>query len=187
MESMKIATHGKVSLRELNLSQGGNNVRWLNEREDRILQTSLNSLERARQKTLNRLQHEVKGLHHTLREQVTIRSPTLSKKSHFPDDTDNIETKRSSTTVHSVTFKVPLHDEILASKLEDGARSLVEDLEESTLEHIALEGKLVKSALLVFINEICVLTLVFFVVKADSVGKYFQGSIVTPDWTGSSP
>lgn len=141
MESMKIATQGKVSLRELNLGQGGNNVRWLNDREDRILQTSLNSLERARQKTLNRLQHEVKGLHHTLKEQVTIRSPSISKKSYFPDKADNIETKRSATTVHSVTFKVPLHDEISASKLEDGARSLAEDIEESTLEYIALEGK----------------------------------------------
>ncbi|KAL9971425.1 hypothetical protein ACROYT_G023945 [Oculina patagonica] len=63
----------------------------------------------------------------------------MSKKSHLPDNADNVETKRSATAVHSVTFKVPLHDDISASKLEDGARYLVEDLEESTLEHIALD------------------------------------------------
>lgn len=161
MESMKIATHGKVSLRELSLGQGPNNVRWLNDREDRILQTSLNSLEKARQRTLNRLQHEVNGLHHTLRQQVTIRSPTLSKKSHLPDNADNIETKTSATTVRSVTFKVPSLDEIVASKLEDGTKGLVDDLDDANLEHIALEGKPVRRDLLVFINKICILTLVF--------------------------
>lgn len=141
MESMKIASHGKVSFRELNLTQGSNNVRWLNEREDRILQTSLNSLETARQKTLSRLQHEVKGLHHTLREQVTIRSPQLPRKSHFPDNMrDSTETKRSAT-LHTVTSKVTLHDENSGSQFADGAgKSLLEDLEDSTLEHIALEG-----------------------------------------------
>lgn len=151
MENMKIVTHGKLHLRELNLGQGGNNVRWLNDREDRILEKSLNSLERARQKTLSRLQHEVKGLHHTLREQVTIRSPQLLKKSHFPDNENySGETKRPATTIHSVTFNLP--DQILGRKPEDGARGLVEDLEESTLEHIALEGKSVKSVLRVVIK-----------------------------------
>lgn len=152
MENMKIVTHGKLHLRELNLGQGGNNVRWLNDREDRILEKSLNSLERARQKTLSRLQHEVKGLHHTLREQVTIRSPQLLKKSHFPDNEHyNGETKRPAATIHSVTFNLP--DQILGSKPEDGARGLVEDLEESTLEHIDLEGKPVRSVLRLVINK----------------------------------
>lgn len=160
MESMKIATQGKVNFSELSLKQGANNVRWLNDREDRILQTSLNSLERARQKTLNRLQHEVKGLHHTLREQVTIRSPTLSRKSHFPDKAGNIETKTS--TAHSVCFKVPLHDEIVASKLEDGTKGMVEGLEDANLEHIPLEGKPVTNVWHVFINKICILALVSF-------------------------
>ena len=142
MENMKIASHGKVSFRELNLAQGGNNVRWLNEREDRILQTSLNSLERARQKTLYRLQHEVKGLHHTLREQVAIRSPQLSKNSHFPDNArdNNTETKRSAT-LHTGVSLVPLHDENSGVQLVDAAgTSLFEDLEDSTLEQIALKG-----------------------------------------------
>ena len=142
MENMKIASHGKVSFRELNLSQGGNNVRWLNEREDRILQTSLNYLERARQKTLYRLQHEVKGLHHTLREQVAIRSPQLSKNSHFPDNArdNNTETKRSAAP-HTRASKVLLHDENSGSQLVDAAgRSLFEDLEDSTLEQIAFKG-----------------------------------------------
>ena len=144
MESMKIASHGKVNFRELNLTQGSNNVRWLNEREDRILQTSLNSLERARQKTLNRLQHEVKGLHSTLREQVTIRSKQASKTSHFLDNgRDNNETKRSAT-LHAVTSKIPLNDENnLGSQLVDGeGRDLYEDGDDSILEHIALGGKL---------------------------------------------
>ena len=142
MESMKIASQGKMSFRELNLTQGSNNVRWLNEREDRILQTSLNSLERARQRTLNRLQHEVKGLHHTLREQVSIRSPQLARNSHFPDNARDInsETKRSAT-LHPVTSKVPLRDENSGGQPVDATgRSLFEDLEDSALEHIALEG-----------------------------------------------
>ena len=144
MESMKIASQGKVSFREFNLTQGSNNVRWLNEREDRILQTSLNSLERARQKTLDRLQHEVKGLHHTLREQVTIRSPQFSKNSHFPDNARDINTEtKKSATLHTATSKVPLHDENSGSHWVDGAgRGWFEDLADSTLEDIALEGLL---------------------------------------------
>ena len=139
MESTKIASHGKVSFRELSLTQGGNNVRWLNEREDRILHTSLNSLERARQKTLYRLQHEVKGLH---REQVSIRSTQLSKISHFPDNAMDInpETKRSAT-LHTGTSKVPLRDENSGGHLVDAmGRNLFEDEEDSPLERIAFEG-----------------------------------------------
>lgn len=130
---MKVATRGKAGLRELNLGYGSNNVRCLNEREDRILQISLNSLEKARQKTLDRLQSEVKGLHSTLREQVTIRSQPIM----LLTDTDDSETytKISST----VTF-----DEncgILGTKPDNQAKSLedLDDLEDSTLEHITLE------------------------------------------------
>lgn len=135
---MKVATRGKVGLRELKLGHGSNNVRWLNDREDRILQTSLNSLEKARQKTLNRLQNEVNGLHYTLREQATVRSPPITKISLLTDiDKSETNTKLSST----VTFDE--NCEILGTKLDNWAKSL-EDLdnsEESTLEHIILEGK----------------------------------------------
>lgn len=145
MDNTKIVTHGKVSLRELNLGHGSNNVRWLNDREDRILKTSLTSLEKARQKTLHRLQSEVKGLHHTLREQATIRSPQVTRKSPHFTDTDNSETnaKRFST----VTFNP--NNEILGSKPEDhqptSPITVAEDLEDSALENIALEGKPVRS------------------------------------------
>lgn len=142
MENLKVAittSHTKLSLRELNLGQakGGSNVRWLNDREERLLQTSLTSLEKAHKKTLNRLQNEVKGLHHTLREQVTVRSPQLTKEAHLPDK-DDTETKRPSTTINTVTFN--LQGEILAqSRTEEGTRiSATEEFE----EHIALEGEL---------------------------------------------
>ena len=140
MENMKVATAGqvKLSLRELNLKHGGNNVRWLNDREEKLLKTSLNSLERAHQKTLSRLQNEVKGLHHTLREQVTVRSPQLLKESHITDKEDS-ETKRQTTAIPTSTFNLK-GENFSRSKSDEGIQSSA--AEDSELEHISLEGEL---------------------------------------------
>ena len=137
---MKIATAGqvKLALRELNLKHGGNNVRWLNDREDKLLQTSLNSIEKAHQKTLSRLQNEVKGLHHTLREQVTVRSPQLQKESHITDKEDS-ETKRPTTAIPTATFNLK-GENFSQSRNDEGIQSSA--AEDSELEHISLEGEL---------------------------------------------
>ena len=137
---MKVATAGqvKLTLRELNLKHGGNNVRWLNDREDKLLQTSLNSLEKAHQKTLSRLQNEVKGLHHTLREQVTVRSPQLLKESHVTDKEDS-ETKRPTTAIPTATFNLK-GENFSQSRNDEGIQSSA--AEDSELEHISLEGEL---------------------------------------------
>ena len=142
MENIKViaANHGKVTLREMNLSQGGNNVRWLNDREERLLQTSLHSMEKAHKRALSRLQTEVKDLHHTLREQATIRSPLLTKETYLLDK-DVLEWKRPATAVNTKTFK--LHDESLAqNKTEEATRGPAGEVKDSPLEHITLEGEL---------------------------------------------
>ena len=124
----------------MNLSQGGNNVRWLNDREERLLQTSLYSMEKAHKRALSRLQTEVKDLHHTLREQATIRSPLLTKEAYLLDK-DVLESKRPATAVNTKTFK--LHDESLAqNKTEEATRSPAGEVKDSPLEHITLEGEL---------------------------------------------
>ena len=142
MDNIKViaANHGKVTLREMNLSQGGNNVRWLNDREERLLQSSLHSMEKAHKRALSRLQTEVKDLHHTLREQATIRSPLLTKEAYLLDK-DVLEWKRPATAVNTKTFK--LHDESLAqNKTEEATRSPAGEVKDSPLEHITLEGEL---------------------------------------------
>ena len=139
MENMKVATAGqiKLSLRELNLKHGGNNVRWLNDREEKLLETSLNSLEKAHQRTLNRLQNEVKGLHHTWREQVTVRSPQLIKEPHMTDNDDS-ETKLPMTVTHTGTLNLK-GENSSPSKSDEGLQSSAD--EEFELEHISLEGE----------------------------------------------
>ena len=79
MENLKVFS--KIKFRELNLG-GPNNVKSLNELEDRLLRTSIDSLEKAKKKSLTRLDSEVKGLHHTLREHNTVRpvSSYLARK-----------------------------------------------------------------------------------------------------------
>lgn len=143
MENIKViaANHGKVTLREMNLSQGGNNVRWLNDREERLLQTSLHSMEKAHKRALSRLQTEVKDLHHTLKEQATIRSPLLTKEAYLLDKDVLATAAATATAVNTRTFK--LHDESLAqSKTEEATRSSAEEVKDSPLEHITLEGEL---------------------------------------------
>ena len=79
MDGVKV--YSKIRFRELNLG-GPNNVKSLNELEDRLLKTSITSLEKAKKRSLSRLNNEVKDLHHTLREQNTLRpvSSHLIKK-----------------------------------------------------------------------------------------------------------
>ena len=147
-----MASHGKLSLRELNLGQGGNNVRSLNDHEDRLLRTSLNSMEKAHKRALSRLQTEIKDLHHTLRKQVTVRSPQLTKEAYLLDKGDS-ETKRPATAVNTVTFN--LRGEILAlDKADEGTKgygSVV--FKDSTLEQVTLEGEM-NVILYVVINKI---------------------------------
>lgn len=149
MENVKVAVTGqaKLGFRELNLKQGGNNVRWLNDREDRLLQTSLNSMEKAHKRTLNRLQHEVKGLHNTLREQATVRSPQIAKKAHHLTDKENSETKRPTMSLFTRTSDLK-GESFSLSKTEE----VVEEFE--TVDHISLEGELEGSCMHTGIHRI---------------------------------
>ena len=142
MENIKViaANHGKVTLREMSLGQGGNNVRWLNDREERLLQTSLHSMEKAHKRALSRLQIEVKDLHHTLREQATIRSPLVTKEAYLLDK-DVFELKRHATAVNTRTFKL-LDESLAQSETKEATRSSTEEIKDSPLEHITLEGEL---------------------------------------------
>lgn len=80
MDGVKVYS-AKIRYRELSLG-GPNNVKSLNELEDRLLRTSITSLEKAKKRSLSRLNYEVKDLHHTLREQNTVKpvSTHLIKK-----------------------------------------------------------------------------------------------------------
>ena len=147
MESAKIAATGQVkfSLRELDLKRGGNNVRWLNDREDRMLQKSLNLMEKAHKVTLSRLQHEVQGLQDTLRGQATVRNPQLSKKMHAPEK-ENSGAKRTTTSIHTFDLRRLRSEDLSpASKFGDEIpNSTVEEFED--VENILFEGE--KSVLL---------------------------------------
>ena len=138
MENVKIMP-GKVSLRELNFGQGGNNVRWLNEREDKLLQSSLISLEKAHQRSIIRIQQEVKGLHHTLKDHVKIRrvNQELTNKLNVAE---NEEHAKRSTTLHTRSFN--LSDECAENESDEETNSH-STAEDSTgkQEHMIMPGQ----------------------------------------------
>lgn len=141
MESTKSTAtgHVKLSLRELNLKRGGNNVRWLNEREDRLLETSLKSMEKARKIALSRLRHEVKDLQSTLREQGTVRSTQLQKVSQVTENEDSGIKRRATTTMNAATFDLRSEHLSSASKSDDEIPgSVLEEFED--VENILFEG-----------------------------------------------
>lgn len=129
--------HVKLSLRELNLKRGGNNVRWLNEREDRLLETSLKSMEKAHKIALSRLGHEVKDLQSILREQGTVRSTQRQKVAHLTEH-ENSGTRRRATTMQAVTFDLRREHLSSVSKSDDEIPgSVVEEVED--VENILFE------------------------------------------------
>lgn len=132
--------HVKLSLRELNLKRGGNNVRWLNEREDRLLETSLKSMEKAHKIALGRLGHEVKDLQSILREQGTVRSTQRQKVAHLTEQENMYSgTRRRATTMQAVTFDLRREHLSPVSKSDDEiAGSVVEEVED--VENILFEG-----------------------------------------------
>lgn len=130
-------SHVKLSLRELNLKRGGNNVRWLNEREDRLLETSLKSMEKAHKIALSRLGHEVKDLQSILREQGTVRSTQRQKVAHLTEH-ENSGTRRRATTMQAVTFDLRREHLSSVSKSDDETPgSVVEEVED--VENILFE------------------------------------------------
>lgn len=113
-------------------------MRWLNDREDRMLQKSLNLMEKAHKVTLSRLQHEVQGLQDTLRGQATVRNPQLSKKMHAPEK-ENSGAKRTTTSIHTVDVRRLRSEDLSpASKFGDEIpNSTVEEFED--VENILFE------------------------------------------------
>lgn len=130
--------HVKLSLRELNLKRGGNNVRWLNEREDRLLETSLKSMEKVHKIALSRLGHEVKDLQSILREQGTVRSTQRQKAAHVTEH-ENSGRRRRATTMQAVTLDLRKEHLSSVSKSDDETPgSVVEEVED--VENILFEG-----------------------------------------------